>query len=755
MTPSTTQTAPAAPAPRHSLIEPQFQASQARLDLLEYWRSITKRKWGIAGFALGVAVLVGVITSVMTPIFRATNVLMIEENSSKVISIEDVYSAVTSKREYFQTQTEIIKSREVALQAVRALKLWDQPEFDPRKQEKGVKDRLLESVGFKAEVPPEWNEQTLAEAVYGNFASRLSVEPVRLSYLVKIHFESADPALAARAANAAAEAYIRNDMNNRYALTSKASGWLQENLGQVKEKLAASEKALQSYREQHGMVNIQDAAQSGIGQQISEYTSRLAESRVRRAQVESAYNQIKSASPGTDLSSLPAVVQNAQVGKAKEVLAEAERKLSELSQRYGPEHPKMVQAKAELTSAKGNLKHQVDTVVASVTREYEVARSTEATMASSLSSARGAIQSINRNEYQLGVLEREVEANRQLYEMFLKRGKETSVSSDLQSPVARVVDPAVPPSSPAKPQRTKLTLLALLVGLFLGALASLLIERLDNTLKTSEDAELRLRQPVLTTLPILPKEATNRSSSSHIFLDKPDSIYSESIRTARSGVLLSAIDRPNRILLVSSSLPGEGKTTFSINLALAHAHTAKTLLIECDMRRPTIARSMELEPGAAGLSDLVAGTAPFEKCLHSISDSTLRVIPAGTIPPNPLELLISNRFKETLTRLSQAFEIIILDSPPVELVSDAQVISPHATGVIFIVKAAETPHKLAAKAIQRINRAGGEMLGVVLNQLDFQKAHKYYGEYSGYSHYGYKGGYSTTYGGEARAAAKA
>ncbi len=746
-----TQTAPAAPAPRHSLIEPQFQASQTQLDLLEYWRSITKRKWGIAGFGLAVAVLVGVITSVMTPIYRATNVLMIEENSSKVISIEDVYSAVTSKREYFQTQTEIIKSREVALQAIRALKLWEQPEFDPRKQEKGTKDKILESVGFKAEEPAVWNEQTLADAVYEEFSERVSVEPVRLSYLVKISFESADPVLAAHAANATSEAYIRNDMNNRYAVTSQASGWLQDNLAQVKEKLAASEKALQAYREQHGMVNIQDAAQSGIGQQISEYTTRLAESRVRRAQVESAYNQIKSAAPGTDLSSLPAVVQNAQVGRAKEVLAEAERKLSELTQRYGPEHPKMVQAKAELASAKGNLKHQVDTVVASVMREYEVARSTESTMASSLASARGAIQSINRNEYQLGVLEREVEANRQLYDMFLKRGKETSVASDLQSPVARIVDPAVPPTKPAKPQRTKLTLLALLVGLFLGALASLLIERLDNTLKTSEDAELRLRQPVLTTLPILPKEATNRTSSSHIFLDKPDSIYSESIRTARSGVLLSAIDRPNRILLVSSSLPGEGKTTFSINLALAHAHTAKTLLIECDMRRPTIARAMELEPGAAGLSDLVAGTAPFENCLHTISDSTLKVIPAGTIPPNPLELLLSNRFKETLARLTQAFEIIILDSPPVELVSDAQVISPHATGVIFIVKAAETPHKLAAKAIQRITRAGGEMLGVVLNQLDFQKAHKYYGEYSGYSHYGYKGGYSTTYGGEARA----
>ncbi|MBK6741994.1 MAG: polysaccharide biosynthesis tyrosine autokinase [Hydrogenophilales bacterium] len=338
-----------------------------------------------------------------------------------------------------------------------------------------------------------------------------------------------------------------------------------------------------------------------------------------------------------------------------------------------------------------------------------------------------------------------------MYEMFLKRGKETSLNSDLQSPVARIVDSATPPGSPAKPKKAQITLIALVLGLFLGALASLLIDRLDNTLKTSEDAELKLRQPVLTTLPVLPKEGSSRVSSSHTFQEKPDSVYSESIRTARSGVLLSAIDLPNRILLVTSSLPGEGKTTFSINLGLAHAHTAKPLLIECDMRRPTIARSMDLEPGAKGLSDLVAGTSTVEECVHRVSGSTLAVIPAGTIPPNPLELLISNRFKETMDALAKQFEIIVIDSPPVELVSDAQVIAPYATGVIFVVKAAETPHKLASKAINRIKRSGGEILGVVLNMLDFQKAHKYYGEYSGYSHYGYKGGYSTTYGGEARA----
>jgi polysaccharide biosynthesis transport protein len=721
------------------------------IDFLDYWRSITKRKWGIIGLGLSIAIVAGIITSVMTPIYKATALLMIEENKNKVISIEDVYAVSSSKREYFQTLIEVMQSREVAMKTIQRLKLWNYPVFDPRNKDKGIKQKILETIGIGTSKETKWDEDRLAAAVYGKFRSSLSVEPVKNSFLVIIHFESPDNNLAALVANTVSETFIRNDLDTRYQVTRQASNWLQENLASVKDKLEHSEKNLQTYRDQHGIVNIQSAAQSGLGQQISEYTSRLADSRMRRAEAETAYNQIKNAGPGADLSSLPSVSKHPSVLDAKKQLSDADRKLNELSQRYGPEHPKLVQTKAELHSAQDNFKRQLDNVVLTVTREYEAARSTENTLEKSLGGARAMIQNINRKEYQLGALEREVDSNRQLYEMFLKRAKETNISLENQSPVARVIDSALTPSTPAKPRKTLIISLALLGGIFLGALASLLIDRLDNTLKTSDDAEAKLHQPILTTLPVLPKDASDRVTSSHIFLEKPDSVYAESIRTARSGVLLSAIDKPNRILLVTSSLPGEGKTTFSINLALAHAHTAKTLLLECDMRRPTIARSMDLEPGASGLSDLVAGTSTLKECLHSVNGSTLSVIPAGTIPPNPLELLISNRFKETIEALAKHFEIIVIDSPPVELVSDAQVVAPYATGTIFVVKAAETPFKLAAKAINRIKRGGGEILGVVLNQLDFQKAHKYYGEYSGYSHYGYKGGYSTTYGGEARA----
>jgi capsular exopolysaccharide synthesis family protein len=244
---------------------------------------------------------------------------------------------------------------------------------------------------------------------------------------------------------------------------------------------------------------------------------------------------------------------------------------------------------------------------------------------------------------------------------------------------------------------------------------------------------------------MLAKKDAMRGASGHLVIDSPNSLYSEAIRTARTGVLLSSVDLSTRIVLVTSTVPGEGKTTFSSNLALAHAFTQKTLLIDADMRRPTIARAHGLDVNAAGLSELVAGTATLEDCLQRVEGSNLVVIGSGVIPPNPLELLHSERFSQTLDALSRSFEMIVIDSPPVELVSDALVLAAKATGVIFVTKAQSTPLPMVRKALQRLRRADGHIMGVVVNALDFSKAEKYYGEYSGYGKHGY-GTYGSAYG---------
>lgn len=719
-----------------------------KLELLEYWKSILKFRKQIIAFGLAVALLAVAVVMVMTPVYRSTATLLIESNKAKILSIEDVYSGVSQNREFFQTQVEIIKSREVAMKTIRKLRLWEHPDFDPRAKE----DSWKAKIGF-SEDPVEWNDELLAEAVYERFAAALTVEPIRLSQLAKVSFDSADAALAAKVANLTAEMYIENDLEARFRLTRQASGWLQAQMDELRKKLNDSERALQEFRDREGIVDLKSVTQSGAGRQIEEVMGRLVEARMQRAQAENAYRQVQSAKGG-DLSSLPAVLRNPIVAEAKRAEAQAERRISELTQRYGKEHPKYLQAQAELESARDNLKRQVDSVVAGVIREYEVARGTEATLEGVLSSAKGQVQTLNRKEGELSIYEREVEANRQMYDMFIKRAKETNVAGDLQTAVARIVDPAVTADRPVKPKKTQIVAIALVLGLFLGVLAALLRDRLDSSLKTSEDVEARLQQPILTTLPLLGKDEVARTRTSRIFLDEPKSVYAEAIRSARTGVLLSGIDLPRRTLLVTSSVPGEGKTTFAINLALAHAHTKKTLLIDADMRRPAISKGLDIPGGAKGLSNFVAGTASLKECLLPVEGSTLMLMPSGSVPPNPLELLLSQRFKETLEHLGQHFEVVIIDSPPVELVSDALVIATQADSVIYVVRAEATPYQIARKGLQRLRRAEGKILGVVLNRFDVAKAEKYYGDYSGYGKYGYgkdgyQGGYGPSYGEEA------
>ncbi len=732
------------------LIDPAEIAS--RIDFVEYWRSINKRKGAIIAFTLAVALLAAVVAFVSTPVYRATTTIMIEPKPQKVMTtIEDVYSSLGDTREHFQTQVEIIKSREVALHAVSKLRLYDNAEYDPRAPKKGLA-ALLESLGFTtAEEPPEWNDDTLSAAVVRSFSGSVVVEPVRLSQLATISFESTDANLASRAANTLADAYIENDLDARYEMTRQASTWLQGRLTSLKEKLNESEETLQNYREKRGMADIKGAAQSGAGEAVQQLTMQLVNARAQRAQAENAYKAIKGAAQGGELSSLPAVLRSPLVAEAKRQEAEADRKMSEVTQRYGKSHPKFVQAEGELATAHDNVRRQTDVVVAGITQEYEAARGTERALESTLAQARGSVVSLNRQEFGLSVLEREADSNRQMYDMFMKRAKETNVGGDLQTTVARVIDRATVPTAPIKPKKMLIIAIALILGAATGIMISLLLDLLDNTFKRSEDVELKLKLPVLTVLPMLEDSESQRTVSGTLMLAAPNSIYSEAVRTARTGVLLSSVDLAKRILLVTSSVPGEGKTTFSVNLALAHAHTKKTLLIDADMRRPAVARAFGLEATAAGLSDLVSGTARIGECLHRFPDTNLVYLPSGPIPPNPLELLHSDKFKQTLDMLTELFDIIVIDSPPVELVSDALVISGHSTGVLFVVKAMSTSYQLARKAILRLRRAHANIIGIVLNAHDFKRAEKYYGEYNAYNRYGYSksgyyGGYGSSYG---------
>jgi polysaccharide biosynthesis transport protein len=718
------------------------------LDIVEYWRAVAKRRWSIFALTLLVAVLATLIVYAIRPTYRATATLLIEQGKSRVVSIEEVYNQGMANREYFQTQVEILKSEELARKTVRKLGLTTHPDYDPRQaQERQV---WLPTDFFRDEKPA--TEEDILKSVVKRFRKDLQIQLVRNSQLAQISFVSPDRELSAKVPNTLAELFIESDLEARVAMTQKATEWLRERMGELRAKVDASEKALQEYRERERIVDAKNIVLSGASKQLEELTRSLVEARAKRAESESAYQQVQQirSGKGGSYESIPAVIRHPLVAKMKESESDAERRLSEAAKRYGPEHPRMVQAKAEVEAARENTRRQVDFVVAGLAREYEVARANEQAVERALGQSKADIQGLNRKEFQLGVLEREASQNRNLYDMFVNRLKETSVGSDVQSTIARLIDPATVPSEAHAPKKAQIVGIASAVALILAAMLALLLDRLNNTLNSTSAVEQRLGVPALGVLQKIQRKAGGKKGflSELAFFNDTQSVFSEAVRTVRTSVLMSSLDEQHKVVVVTSSVPEEGKTTLSFNLACALGQVKKVLLIDADLRRPKVGRLVGRDAKAPGLADLVAGQAQVSQCVFFNEAAGIHILPAGTVPPNPLELLSSRRFEEVVNKLKDAFDIVVLDSAPLQLVSDSLVLAQHASALIYVVKADGTPYQVAQNGIKRLRRVNAPILGVVLNQLDIEKAEKYYGEYSGYRSYkGYKKyGYNRTYG---------
>ena len=712
-------------------------------DLLRFWRrGVAKHKRMIILLTALVGAIASLIAFSLTPIYRATATLFIEPAKTKVVSIEEVYSGISASRDHIQTQAEIMKARALIAKLVKRLNLATHPVLDPRQRSAASNTGM----SWKDYVPAAWvpDEQTISEDDAVNAAIRavtsaLEVSLVRNSQLIRLSFESPDRVLATTAANSLADLYIENDLEARVQMTQKVASWLTDRLKGLRENLDVSERTLQEFRDREQIVDSKGVA-LGASRQLEEMSSSIVSARQKVAELENSYNQVQAVLKGKSrvtLGSIPAVLRNATVIKVKELENEAGRRLVELSKRYGAEHPRMIAAESDLQNARENTIKAVDTVVVSITREYEVAKATEQTLTGALNISKAGIRDINRKEFQLAALEREVQTNRQLYDMFFSRFKETSAAGDMQSTIARVIDPAIVPVTPVRPLKTHIVLTSLFMGLVLSIMMAFLLEHLDNTVRTSTDVETKLEAPLLGLLPWI-RGKHGKFELQRVFLEDTEHAFIEAVRTLRTGVLMSALDSPHRTILVTSSLPEEGKTSVATNLALALAQLKRTCLVDADMRRPQLARILDIDPAAPGLSQLVAGAEPQERCIHVYRDSNLNFIPSGPVPANPLELLSSRRFGEVLKNIEESFDVIVFDSPPVQLVSDAVVLAGIADTLVFVVRADSTPYQVARGGIEILKNSKARLLGVVLNQFDLEKAERYYG-YG--EHFSYGGKY--------------
>lgn len=712
------------------------------IDLSAYLNVIKRSKWRILGFATVITLLVIMVALTLIPKYNATATLLIEAEQTKAVSFEEVYGLDSTKKEYYLTQFEVIKSDRIAREVITKLDLKSHVDFIHKPS---FLDEIIIAVkGFfpflnKKEQKQFSVDEQAQRAMLGllsAFKSRLSVDPIHKTQLVRISFESSDPKLAALVANTVGEVYIDNQMRAKMGITQQASAWLNTRLSQLRIQLDSSEVRLQEYRESQQLVDIEGIA-GLVTQELEQMSKQLVDARSARNNLQSINRVINEY--GNDnielLGSMPEITSHKVIQDVKREVILVERKVSELAQVYGAKHPKMISAKAELSTVKVNLNKQIKGLITGIEKELNRITRTVKALESDLAKIRAEYQDITRKETQYNQLKREVETNRNIFNTFLSRSKETEVTSDFSSAAARFTDYAYAPINPSKPNKKLIVVLAFVASFSFAIVMSFIFDALNDTIKTKNDVESKVAQRMLG---LLPHVNTPKKSKFpiHAYLEEHYRRFAESVRTFRTSLLLTQLERDHQVIAVTSSAPGEGKTTTSANLAMSLAQMGKVLLIDADLRKPSIAKRFDIPVFHPGLSNLIIGTEQFSECVHLDERSGVTIMPSGQIPSNPLELLSNAKFDELLKVLKTKYDHIIIDTPPTQAVSDALVIAQSADSVIYVIRADITRIKPIKAGLERLFEVKAHVAGVVLNQVDMSKLNDS-NNYGYYDYYDY------------------
>jgi capsular exopolysaccharide synthesis family protein len=709
------------------------------IDFLKLWRVIWRAKWNILGLILLGCALAMATVSIITPQYIGSTTLLIKEKTPPLLAFQQVTDS-GSTVDYLQTQLALLQSRALAERAVKKLNLTTHPVTDPRQQPEPWftprkwlanldLDQWLPGLGFLTPIPVAATEEQIFNDVTQNLMRHTSVKFVGKSQLIEIEVELPAPDLAAAAANALAQGFIDSQLDNSLKSSQTLTNWMNSRLIELRKNLRSAENKLQAYREEQGLVDV-----GGVGgvatisaNELEMTGNRMIDARRNRAEAESQFRQVQALSNGnlSKLSSVPAVLSNPLVQKFQAQEAKAQAKVEELSGRYGAKHPALIAARAELRTATDSLRLQVQQVVAGIEREYQLAQANENSLRQSFNSNKAQIQDISRKEFQLREFQREVDSSRALYETFITRLKETTATSDIDSTKARIVDPAIVPLEASKPRKTLIVAIVAIVAALIGIARALLSETLSNTFKTDETIESTLNVPLLSVVPLVTKKS--RRQLARLFDDNDHPRFCETIRNLRTWLMLHGGDMPSPVVLVASAVADEGKSTIANNLACSLAPLERVLLIDADLRKPTLSLNFDFPPDSPGLANVLAGTARLQDCIRTVGD--LDMLPAGKLSPTPLDLLSSPRLAPMLEALKSRYQRIIIDSPPARMVSDALLLAKHADAVIYVVKAESTPISLARKCLVILQQSHAPVFGVVLTQVDLRKARKH-----GYSH---------------------
>ena len=798
-----------APQPIHLDMPVDPYAAEEEPRFLEYWRLLRNGWQWIAGGAGTAAVVAIVYLLVATSMYTAESKIMIERRSQNALNVQELLADGMSGDEsnFYRTQEQILKSRRLAVDVIRELGLDRNPDFIGQK---GDADGLVSGwiqgiVGlFAGSGEQRLDPSGIPPNVIRAYQDQLSVSPVTRTKLAVVRFTTENRDLSAEIANTHVSAYMTQGLRLRSEASEEARGFLDEKLGEVKQKLHASESALNAYRKDKGIVTLNDA-DSVIVDRLADLNDLLTEAESNRITLEADVKLVK----GRAYDSLPAVANNTLVQTLKSQLAEKEGDYVELAAQFKPAYPPVQNAKAEVDALRARLDGEIQQVVGSIESKYLASVDRETQLRATMDTQRTRVLDMKDAGVQYAILEREANTNEQMYDNILSRMKEIGVAAAVQASNVSIIDRATPPENRSSPQRLRTLLLALLMGTGLGAGIVLGRDFLDNSVKNTEDVERYLQLPSLGIVPdfdALPDQSTTygygsrrrgkasalaskflggstdefespeqgapqaggngavdadlvgnasatspdgqmqlvgsvpHADSSLVLAQGTDSVVSEAYRTLRTAILFSTPEEAPQTMMFTSALESEGKTTSSLNTAIVFARLGARVLIIDADMRRASCHGRFGVSNDYGLSEVLTGQRNFDEVVVKTKVDGVHMLTAGALPPNPTELLASSAMEKLLAHCAAHFDYVIVDSPPVMAVNDAVVMGHMVDGVIMVVRAHHTPRQILQRAEARLLQARSHVLGVLLNKVDAKTDN--YATYYGGKYY------STYYAGE-------
>jgi len=744
------------------------------IDLMDYWRVIVRRKWVVITFAGAIILFTGIFSFLATPQYKSTATLLMEEETSRILSINEAFgdqAQVVRDLRSYNTQLQLLKSKSLAERVARKLNLLSRPEFGAgRKSKTSLLAGVKYIITFKWVTPKKEKDEDqisplLPSNPYSSIANSLlkgvEVTPVKETKLVELNFKFPSPTLATEIVNTLAEEFINFSIEKRYSTTQQASDFLTEQIANQRDDLAAKERELQRYGQEKDIVFLSDTENTAVNM-FANLSEAYNQAMLERINAEAEFRELKD----FEGDAVPQFISDPAIQQLKTEYTRLRADYQEKSKQLKPDHPEMTRIKARLDSLKEEINKAADTAEG----RLKTAQKKEASIKYTLDRQRTDVAKMKNNSILYNSIKSEVESKRRLLNTLLEKQSETQLSAQLKGLNASnisIIDKAEVPQKPVSPNKQNNLLMALLIGLFGGVGLCFLFDYLDDTVKGPDDVEKLAGLPSLGVIPYLPPEGLKKSRGYTSYLRhrysygkqnpekehtlpevkeielvnhlNPDGPLSEDYRTVRTSILLSHAEKPPKIIVFTSAMTQEGKTATVVNMAVSFAQLEeRVLIVETDLRKPRLHRLFKLK-NVSGLTGYLTGKVPLKEIIQKTFIENIWLVPSGPIPPNPAELLNSKKMKDMLEEVSQIFDIVLLDSPPVLAVIDSVIISSIADSMVIVIRGGKTRRKPLLSAVEELRRARANIIGVVFNGVDLGKEGSYYSKYYRYYKYGLYG----------------